>query len=106
VITFAADGKTLNPIAPDEREWALFFIFGIADGEQDPENWDTHVDWLSARFADPDDWLGPEGDTFRVFAWHDPSDEFVRRWRRFQAAHASDSLDEIDRLLAVLLFDA
>jgi len=37
MITYADDGKTLNPIEPHQREWALFFIFGLAELDADPE---------------------------------------------------------------------
>jgi hypothetical protein len=37
MITFAEDGKPVNPIEPHQREWALFFIFGLAELDADPE---------------------------------------------------------------------
>jgi len=110
--TFAANFRALIPIEPDEREWALFFIFGLVDryrAEGDwaafVEWWDENVDWFSRLFASPEARLGPEGDSLReALGGKNPSTEFVR-WRRFAAAHASDSLDEIDRLLGIFLHD-
>jgi len=108
MITFADDGKTINPIEPHEREWALFLIFVLSqfDGD-DPEDWDSHIDWVRARFETPDAWLGSEGAHYRKgLDWRDPGREFVRRWQRFKAAHVFESPDEINRLLGIMLFDA
>jgi len=70
--TFVANFRTSTPIEPDEREWALFFIFGLVDRYQAEgdwaafvEWWDDNVDWFSRLFASPDAWLSPEGDSLR-----------------------------------------
>jgi hypothetical protein len=121
MISFADDGKTLNPIAPHERDWALFLIFALAhDAATDmmpgmsyaerAEWWDSHIDWLRrAHVHSPDAWLSGAGGHYRAAArhdWRNPRPAMVTQWRRFKAAHANDSLDEIDRLLAVFLHDA
>jgi hypothetical protein len=103
MISFAADGKTLEPIAPWQRPWALLFIFDLtdydADGDADPDDqgdyieWlDQHLDWCARHYDSPDECLKP-------------SSAFWRRWQRFKAAHAGDSLAEIDRLLGLFLTD-
>jgi hypothetical protein len=48
MITYADDGKTLNPIEPHQREWALFFIFGLTELGADVEGWEHQVDWVRA----------------------------------------------------------
>jgi hypothetical protein len=118
MISYAEDCQTINPIEPEQREWALFFIFGLVEHEEDFEDaddrgsflewWDQHLDWIMARAESPDAWLGAEGDDYRANydGWNNPGREFVQRWHRFQAAHAADTLAEIDRLLGTLLFDA
>jgi hypothetical protein len=111
MITYAEDCKTLEPIEAWQRDWALFFIFGMTELEIDAEDvefWNLHIDWVAARSSSPDDWLGEQGSRYRQACgeWRDPGAEFVQRWRRFADAHLTDSLDEIDRQLGVLLFDA
>jgi hypothetical protein len=121
MITYADDGNTLNPIEPHQREWALFFIFGLADLDADVEGWEHQVDWVRARFNSVDAWLGSMGDRHRQdYDWDNPSPEFVARWRRFKAAHASfvarwrrfkaahasDTLADINKSLRTFLFDA
>jgi hypothetical protein len=110
MITFADDGRTLNPIAPHERAWALFLIFGLAElglDSEDVKSWDQHIDWVASRFNSPDAWLGPAGDRFReTWGMHNPSLEFVQWWRRFKAAHAADTPADIDKLISTFLFDA
>jgi hypothetical protein len=107
VITFAEDGKTINPIEAHEREWVLFFIFGLAELDADVEGWHRHIDWVRARFKSPDAWLGPDGDRYRQSSdWDSPGSELVKRWCRFEAAHAADTLADIDKLLRTFLFVA
>jgi hypothetical protein len=93
----------------------LYFIFGLADfdAEHDPDDdrndfvafWNRHIDWIAARFESPDDWLGPRGAKYRESNWmtSTPHPEFVARWRRFEAAHASDTLNEVERLIDLFL---
>ena len=71
MIPYAEDGRTLIPIAPDDRDWVLYVIFGLVGSEEDPEDraefieqWDHHVDWLAARFASRTKCLVPRGSTF------------------------------------------
>ena len=107
MITYADDGKTRNPIEPHQREWALFFIFGLAELDADVEGWEHQVDWVRARFNSVDAWLGSKGGRHRQdYDWDNPSPEFVARWRRFKAAHASDTLADINKSLRTFLFDA
>ena len=85
MITYADDGKTLNPIEPHQREWALFFIFGLAELDADVEGWEHQVDWVRARFNSVDAWLGSKGGRHRQnYDWDNPSPEFVARWRRLK----------------------
>jgi hypothetical protein len=74
MIPYGEDGHTLIPIAPGERDWVLYVIFGLVGFEANPEEpndraefierWDHHVDWLAARFASPDAMLDTEGVDF------------------------------------------
>jgi hypothetical protein len=116
MINYEENGITLTPIEPHDRAWALFLIFALAvfedDQDDDPEarhefveRWDHHVDWVHARFRSPDAWLGSEGDDYReqYDGFKNPSPTFVKHWHQFNAAHATDSLADIDRMLGVLL---
>jgi hypothetical protein len=120
MLFFADDGETLEPIAADEREWALFLIFGLArdqaehitpdeDWSELVEWWDSHIDWLRPRFDSPDEWLSSGGDCYRA-GYNDgggrPQQIFVAHWQRFKATHAGDTLADIDRLLRTMLHGA
>jgi hypothetical protein len=117
MIPYAEDGRTLIPIAPDDRDWVLYVIFGLVGFETNPEEaedraefierWDHHVDWLAARFASPDAMLSSEGVDFcEIWGRTIPSPVLAAKWRHFKTAHAADTLADIDTLLATLLFVA
>jgi hypothetical protein len=104
MIIFEEDGRTPCPIEPADRDWVLFFVFALGelcDDDTDlgevAERFDSHIDWVCARFASPDAWLGAAGDRYRqdCGAWNNPSPVFVRRWQRFAAKHADTSLAAI-----------
>ena len=114
MIPYAEDGRTLIPIAPDDRDWVLYVIFGLVGSEAEPEDraefierWDHHVDWLAARFASPDAMLGSEGVDFcEIWGLTIPSPALAEKWRHFKTTHAADTLADIDTLLATLLSNA
>lgn len=109
MITYNQKTGALAPIKTVDRDWALFYLFGLVELGADPVGFDSHIDWVRGRpFESPDEWLGPEGDRFRA-RWgnvrKNPSAEFVHRWRTFRTAHERTPLKEINRLLALFLHD-
>jgi hypothetical protein len=103
MIAFAADGRTIELIAPVDHRWALFCAFGLLEFDPDPEfpeYWDSHVDWLASRFASPDEWLGPEGDYLRA---RPVGVEFMTRWRWFKRRRGADTSAAIAALLTRLV---
>ena len=99
---------TIIPIDLHERAWALFFLFGQIELDAGPEDWANHLMWIRRHgFKSPDAWLGPRGDRYREpWGMNNPSAEFVQDWSRFQAAHAADTLADIDKLTETFLHDA
>jgi hypothetical protein len=107
MINLEADGITFCPITENDRDWALFYIFGLTFLHAEPIGFERHLDWIRGRpFDSPDEWLGLEGDRFRGrYKWKNPSPEFKLRWNEFKKYYERTPLKNIDEMLALIVND-
>jgi hypothetical protein len=107
MITFENDGS-ITPIAESDRDWALFFLFGVTVLHADPISFEQHIDWIRGHAVQsPDDWLGDEGERFRArFKWRNPSNEFICRWRDCLRINKDLSLAELRERIELIVMDA
>jgi hypothetical protein len=104
MISYETDGSP-TPLIEDDREWALFLLFGVAELDADLIGFEQHVDWIRGRpFDSPDEWLGEEGNRFRArYRWENPGSEFIRRWHDCKRVNKDISLCELrDRIEFIL----
>ena len=86
-----------------KRAWHLFILWLAQQCGFEPIAASDHVDWLLRKeFQTPAEWLGEEGERWRVQIGMQPKfpEKTLRAWEAFSAEHGDKLLSDIEAMLA------